>query len=412
VGELAPELPALSALVRAINDAHERLQKTQDLLDATLTHTSLDGLFEDLLVGVRDLLHADTCAILLLDDASNELVARAAKGLEEEVERGVRIPVGKGFAGRIVASRRPLALDQVDHSNVLNPILREKGVKSLLGAPLMTRDRTLGVIHAGTLHPRKFTDEEAELLLFVAQRIALGIERVQVQEDLVRLDRTKSDFIAVASHELRNPVTVVRGIAETLHRRSADLTPDEETELKETLYAETVGLAELVGQLLDLSRLDANAIRVHPRRFSVRERVEGLLLAAAGDGATDVQVQVPLELEAVVDPDVFDRVLSNLIANAVRYGSPPVTVAAEQRDSHLRVTVEDRGTGIPKDFVEHLFDRFSRTPESAAGDGGAGLGLAIAQSFASAHGGCVVYEAAEPRGARFQLVLPLRDDEG
>jgi two-component system sensor histidine kinase MtrB len=283
-------------------------------------------------------------------------------------------------------------------------------VKSLLGAPLITRDRALGVIHAGTLHPRKFTDEEAELLLFVAQRIALGIERVQVQEDLVRLDRTKSDFIAVASHELRNPVTVVRGIAETLHLRGPGLTPDEDTELKQMLYAETVRLAELVDQLLDLSRLDANAIRVRPRRFSVRKRLDQLLLAAAGDGASSVQVRVPSELEAVVDPDVFDRVVSNLIANAVRYGGPPVTVAAEQRDSHLRVTVEDRGTGVPDDFVEHLFDRFSRTGGSGGADGGAGLGLAIAQSFATAHGGCVLYEAAEPRGARFQLVLPLRDE--
>ena len=140
--------------------------------------------------------------------------------------------------------------------------------------------------------------------------------------------------------------------------------------------------------------------------------MEGLLLAAAGDAAGGVHVDVPSELEAVADPDVFDRAVSNLITNAVNYGAPPVTVATEQRDRHLRVTVEDRGAGVPSDFVEHLFDRFSRTVDSAGADGDAGLGLAIAQSFASAHGGRVLYEAVEPQGARFQLVLPQHDDQG
>lgn len=410
MGELAPELPALSALVNAINDAHDRLRKIQYLLDATLTHTSLEDLFEDLLVGVRDLLEADTCAILLLDESTDELVARAAKGLEEEVERGVRIPVGKGFAGRIVATGEPVALEHVDHTNVLNPILREKGVKSLLGAPLVARDHALGVIHAGTLHHRVFTQEETDLLLFVAQRLALGIERVRVQEDLMRLDRMRADFIAVASHELRNPVTAVRGIAATLHHRGEQLAPDEVRRLRETLFVETERLGELAEQLLDLSRLDSRSIRVEPKRFLVRDQVSDLLLAAAGDRAPDVRLDVPADLEVHADPHVFDRVVSNLIANAVRYGAPPVTVAAEQRDRHLHVTVEDRGTGVAAEFVPCLFDRFSRSGSSTPA-AGAGLGLAIAQSFATAHGGRVVYEDAQPHGARFQLVLPQREHE-
>lgn len=85
------------------------------------------------------MLDADTCAVLLLDEERQELVARAAVGIEEEVERGVRIPYGRGFAGRVVAERRPVILDDVDHADVLNPILREKGIKSLLGVPLLVR---------------------------------------------------------------------------------------------------------------------------------------------------------------------------------------------------------------------------------------------------------------------------------
>ena len=134
-----------------------RLRKLQEVTDVALTHLSSADLLDELVVRVREILEADTCAILLLDEARNEVVARAAAGLEEEVEAGVRIPVGQGFAGRLAAERKVIAIEDVDHSNVLNPILREKGIKSLLGAPLLARGRVFGVIHVGSLVPRHFT---------------------------------------------------------------------------------------------------------------------------------------------------------------------------------------------------------------------------------------------------------------
>ena len=116
----------------------------------------LEALLDELLTRTREILGVDTVAILLLDDAANELVARAAKGLEEEVERGVRIPVGGGFAGRIAAERTPIYIADVDHAEVLNPILRDKGIRSLLGVPLVVEGRSVGVLHVGTLTPREF----------------------------------------------------------------------------------------------------------------------------------------------------------------------------------------------------------------------------------------------------------------
>ena len=152
----------------------------------------------------------------MLDERGAELVARAAKGLEEEVERGVRIPVGKGFAGRIAAERRSVVIDDVDHSEVMNPILREKGVKSLLGAPLISNGRFLGVIHVGTLKHRKFTQDEVTLLEVVAQRAALAIDHAIAHDHVVRLTELQRDFIALAAHELRTPATTVYGLATTL----------------------------------------------------------------------------------------------------------------------------------------------------------------------------------------------------
>src|SRR5215211_7269345 len=139
-----------------ISDA-ERLRRLQALTDAALTSLDLDELLAALLERSRDILEADTCAILLVDEARNELVARAAVGIEEEVERGVRIPVGRGFAGRVAAQRAPVILEDVEHADVFNPILREKGIKSLLGVPLIAQGEVIGVLHVGVLHHRAFT---------------------------------------------------------------------------------------------------------------------------------------------------------------------------------------------------------------------------------------------------------------
>jgi two-component system sensor histidine kinase MtrB len=108
----------------------------------------------------------------------------------------------------------------------------------------------------------------------------------------------------------------------------------------------------------------------------------------------------------VVDSAALDLMLSNLVANSLRHGKPPVTITAARQDRHLRLAVEDRGRGVPREFVPRLFDRFARSPESRGRRDGSGLGLAIAQAYARAHGGEIVYEPAVPHGARFEVVIP------
>ena len=135
-----------------------------------------------LLPRIRDILGADTCAVLLLDEETDELVARAAVGIEEEVEAGVRIPVGGGFAGRVAAGKRPIVLDDIDEAEVLNPILREKGIKSMLGVPLLVAGAVIGVLHVGTLHRREFGDDDVDLLQLAADRAAMAIEHARLFE--------------------------------------------------------------------------------------------------------------------------------------------------------------------------------------------------------------------------------------
>ncbi len=158
----------------------DRLDELQRVTDAALAYLSLDDLLKELLDRISATLGSDTAAFLLLDEDSGELVARAAKGIEEEVEQGIRIPLGKGFAGRIAAERHPIFLPDVEHADVLNPILREKGIRSLLGVPLVVEGRVTGVLHVGTLTPREFTAEDTELLRMAADRAALAIDHARL----------------------------------------------------------------------------------------------------------------------------------------------------------------------------------------------------------------------------------------
>src|ERR1700752_4560829 len=126
-------------------DAEGRLRDIESLTDAALSHLGADELLGTLLARVREILDADTAAVLLLDSSGRQLIATAASGLEEEVSQGVRIPVGRGFAGRIAAERRPVILDRVDHDTVLNPLFFAKSIRSLVGVPLLVQGAVLGV---------------------------------------------------------------------------------------------------------------------------------------------------------------------------------------------------------------------------------------------------------------------------
>jgi len=163
--------------------AADKLRDIQSITDTALSHLGAEDLLIELLSRVKQILDADTAAVLLLDRSSRYLISTAASGLEEEVAQGVRIPVGRGFAGRIAAEARPVILDQVNHSNVLNPILLGKGIHSLIGVPLLINSAVTGVLHVGSVHDRVFTTDDAVLLQLAADRAALAVQSLRSRED-------------------------------------------------------------------------------------------------------------------------------------------------------------------------------------------------------------------------------------
>ncbi|GAB2854309.1 SpoIIE family protein phosphatase [Actinoallomurus bryophytorum] len=169
--------------------AEVRLQQIQAITDAALSHLDDEGLLGELLERVREILQVDTAVVLLLDDSGRRLVAVAARGIEEEVRQSVQVPVGRGFAGRVAAERRPVIIEDIDSADVVNPLLVQRGIRSLLGTPLLIGGDLLGVLHVGTFTGRRFTPDEVEFLRLAADRAAMaarslraGSERAAVRE--------------------------------------------------------------------------------------------------------------------------------------------------------------------------------------------------------------------------------------
>jgi len=181
----APEGGGVEVDIQQRLPPEDRLRDFQLITDAALSSLDDHDLLAELLDRLRVILAADTAAVLLLDYAAGQLIATAAAGLEEEVIQGVRIPVGRGFAGRIAAEHKPVILDRVDHTTVLNPILMDKGIRALAGVPLVAGGRVIGVLHVGSIAPREFGPDDIELLQLAADRAASAVQSLSARADRI-----------------------------------------------------------------------------------------------------------------------------------------------------------------------------------------------------------------------------------
>jgi signal transduction histidine kinase len=258
-----------------------------------------------------------------------------------------------------------------------------------------------------------FGEDELRALATIGALTATALDRVRLFEQehetrlaLERANEVMTNFVALAAHELRTPVTTIHGFVQTLNHLEERLEEQQKEELRGALEQQTRRMASLVEQLLDLSRLDADAVAIRPQAVDVRERLLEVVTVAAGSRADEVEVEIVGSADAVVDPEILDHIVVNLVTNALRYGRSPILVRAAIEQGTLRVSVEDSGPGVAHEIEETLFDRFTRAGVARDRVAGTGLGLAIARAYARAHRGDLRYERGQPSGARFVVELP------
>ncbi|HEY4457160.1 MAG TPA: SpoIIE family protein phosphatase [Pseudonocardiaceae bacterium] len=157
-------------------DAADRLRDMAAITDTALARLDTDAMTQETLTRVRELLGADTATVLVHDPSSEHLIATASAGIEQEVRQGIRIPYGHGFAGTVAANQKPMIVDHVDATTVLNPLLWEAGLHTLLGVPMVAAGQVVGVLHVGSRAQRTFTEHDISLLQLAADRLALATQ--------------------------------------------------------------------------------------------------------------------------------------------------------------------------------------------------------------------------------------------
>ncbi len=278
--------------------------------------------------------------------------------------------------------------------------------------PLIVGDRPVGVMYLDGPDPDGAAVRR-RLLPAVASLVAVAIDRDRLThealeaEALRRSDAIKTALLRTVSHDLRSPLMAILTSSSALAQHDFELDPEDRRELLATITSEAGRLDRLVANLLDLSRLQAGAAEPHTELWPIDDLV-GQALGELGDAAGRVEVSLPDQPVAVrVDPNQIERVLANLIENALKYSpeTVPVRVAVTTGESEVTVRVIDRGSGIAAAELEQIFAPFQRGSATSEARG-AGLGLAIARGFAEANGGRVWAESLAGQGATFVLALP------
>lgn len=301
----------------------------------------------------------------------------------------------------VLRGGRPVVLADVDEAALRRvardpthlQLLCELGAACLMVVPLRARGRILGTITLATAEPgRRYDEADLKLAESLAGRAAVAVDNARLHTETERAVRVRDEFLASASHELRTPIGHVKGFVSSL--RQADVEWDEETrqDFLAEIERETDRLAKLIGDLLDMTRLESGGLD-HLDRAPVRlldvvqgglDRVRGLVRGHL------VETDVPADLPPVLgEASHLERVVANLVENAAKCSPPGTTIrlaaTAGARTAELRV--EDEGPGIPPEQLERVFEKFYRVRPAGASAPGTGLGLSICRRIVEAHGG-------------------------
>ncbi len=391
----------------------------ESVRDATAT-LDLQTVLSRLVESATRVLDCKGAAIRLLDPARKQVAFAATYGLSEEyVGRVPQEYTRSRLDQATLAGEALFVADATEDPRVWNRSrVREEGIESMLSVPLSGKSGPLGVLRAYGGEGHKFSDEDAAFLELVAAHGVVAIENAQAYQMLAEMDREKSRFVRAATHELRSPINVTESLLTALASGYVGELPPGHVEVVNRALKRVQALKSLVNDLLDLAAGKALAKPTERRRVPlgalVGEVCERFQARADAKGIA-LKVDPPAgPLEVLADPADLDRVVTNLVGNAVKYtvaGGVTVRLAAE--DGFARLAVTDTGIGIPAESMPNLFQEFYRAKNAKALDeAGTGLGLTIVKDLVERYGGRVRVESREGEGTTFTVTLPLAPSAG
>jgi len=385
------------------------LQRYLSLLDIAQVLAStldLDRLLYQIVMAAASLTHSKAASIILYDASKNQLFFQSSTNLDSKVMRGLEIPVENSIAGEILRTRKPIIVmntkeDPRHFSGVSEST--EYETESLMGVPLITKDKIIGVLEVINKQEGEFSSDDENMLMALGSQAAIAIENTRLFQ--------QSDLISEMVHELRTPLASIQTAAHLLAR--VEISEEQRATLTETIQNEAARLSNLTTSFLEMARLESGRAQFNKDPVQLDKLLEEAANLMRGrieeeNLKLNLEITPPLPIISA-DKDKLKQVILNLISNAIKYNRPngTITLGASKYKNQISFYVRDTGHGMKPEHVKQLFQKFYRVPGSEKLADGTGLGLSITRRIIESHGGKIEVDSQEGVGSTFTVTLPL-----
>ncbi len=391
-------------------DTEKRLEGYRRLIDIARDLAStldLDILLKRIIGAAVDITGAQAASILLYDDASRQLYFQVATDMDQPLMRGLVVPLEGSIAGWIVTNRQTVRISNAQedprHFGMIEEVTHY-ATKSLLGVPLITKDKVIGVLEALNKQGGEFTETDETLLSVLGAQAAVAIENARLFQ--------QSDLIAIFVHEVRTPLSAITTATYLLLR--PEISQDEREEIIQNIHDEASRLNTLASSFLDLARMESGRVQFHGSQFELRallvECKKGMQ-SKADEDSIQINIEIPADFPVFeADRDKLKQLMLNLLSNAIKYNRPngSVTLRASAEEKEFIIAVQDTGIGIPEKALPNLFQKFYRVKDAESKATGTGLGLSICKQIVQGHGGRIEVHSQLAEGTTFTIHLPRK----
>ena len=393
-----------------MSDTEKRLEGYRRLIDISRDLAStleLDILLNRIIRAAVDITEAQAASILLYDDASRQLHFQVATDMDQPLMRGLVVPLEGSIAGWIVANRQPVRISDAQedprHFGMIEKVTHY-ATKSLLGVPLITKDKVIGVLEALNKQGGEFTETDETLLSVLGAQAAVAIENARLFQ--------QSDLIAIFVHEVRTPLSAITTATFLLLR--PEISQEERDEIVQNIHDEACRLNTLASSFLDLARMESGRVQFHSSQFELRALLvecKKVMQSKADEDGIQINIEIPADFPVFeADRDKLKQLILNLLSNAIKYNRPNglVTLSASAEKNELILAVQDTGIGIQEKALPNLFQKFYRVQDAEGKPTGTGLGLSICKQIVQGHGGYIEVHSQLAEGTTFTIHLPRK----
>ncbi len=385
------------------------------------TAADLGRVLQSILAAAAELTGSETASIMGLEEESSCLRFLALAGPHRKKLQTVAIPLDQSIAGQAFSQKKTIAINDTEKSpEHFKNVDQISGyhTRSLLAAPILFRGESLGVIEVvNKIDRTDYNGDDVTILETLASQAGIAVQNARLQKmlektqaDAARLDKMKSDFIAISSHELRTPLGLILGHATFLR----EIISQEFHDQLDTIIKNAMRLKEMIENMSNVDNFQSGMAVVRRRTVSIRRLILDTVAEYTPEAKKkNIALDVDLadsDLMVEGDAEKIGIIIANLVKNGIMFTNLEghVFVVAEQIPGYVKVAVIDDGIGIPADDLPHIFDRFYQVESHLTRrHGGMGLGLSVAKMMVEMHGGRIWVESAEGRGSMFTILLPL-----